>query len=147
MNCDLNNVPTLGMLGIVTHKVMNTARGMYQEFDLNKSQASILFTLHQRDAMSQKELASRLNVSAPSITSSIQKMEKENYLTRRPDDRDQRVMRLSLTEKGKSCIKGIWTVAEQMENLMFRGMNTEEVLLFRRLLLQIHDNLERSSTL
>ncbi|HIX63842.1 MAG TPA: MarR family transcriptional regulator [Candidatus Mediterraneibacter colneyensis] len=142
MYCDLNNLPTLGMMGIVLHKVMNRAKEMYQEFDLNKSQASILFTLHQRDSMSQKELASRLNVSAPSITSAIQKMEKEDYLTRRPDENDQRVMRLSLTEKGKSCIQSVWTVAENMEHLMFRGMNAEETLLFRRLLVQIHDNLK-----
>ena len=142
MYCDLNNLPTLGMMGIVLHKVMNRAKEMYQEFDLNKSQASILFTLHQRDSMSQKELPSRLNVSAPSITSAIQKMEKEDYLTRRPDENDQRVMRLSLTEKGKSCIQSVWTVAENMEHLMFRGMNAEETLLFRRLLVQIHDNLK-----
>lgn len=142
MYCDLNNLPTLGMMGIVLHKVMNRAKEMYQEFDLNKSQASILFTLHQRDSMSQKELASRLNVSAPSITSAIQKMEKEDYLTRRPDENDQRVMRLSLTEKGKSCIQSVWTVAENMEHLMFRGMNAEETLFFRRLLVQIHDNLK-----
>nr|WP_294491779.1 MarR family transcriptional regulator [uncultured Mediterraneibacter sp.] len=141
MRCDLNNLPTLGMMGIVMHKVMNRARGMYQEFDLNKSQASILFTLHQRDSMSQKELASRLNVTAPSITSAIQKMEKENYLTRRPDEKDQRVMRLSLTEKGKSCVRGVRTVAEEMENLMFQGMNAEEVLLLRRFMIQIYDNL------
>lgn len=142
MYCDLNNLPTLGMMGIVLHKVMNRAKEMYQEFDLNKSQASILFALHQRDSMSQKELASRLNVSAPSITSAIQKMEKEDYLTRRPDENDQRVMRLSLTEKGKSCIQSVWTVAENMEHLMFRGMNAEKTLLFRRLLVQIHDNLK-----
>ena len=142
MYCDLNNLPPPGMMGIVLHKVMNRAKEMYQEFDLNKSQASILFTLHQRDSMSQKELASRLNVSAPSITSAIQKMEKEDYLTRRPDENDQRVMRLSLTEKGKSCIQSVWTVAENMEHLMFRGMNAEETLLFRRLLVQIDDNLK-----
>ena len=89
-----------------------------------------------------KELAARLNVTPPSITSSIQKMERDGYLTRHPDPADQRVMRLTLTEKGKSCIKGVYTVAEQMEELMFRGMTREEILLFKRLLFQIRDNLD-----
>lgn len=144
MNCDLHEIPFLGLLGVVMHKVMHCAKGMYQEFDLNRSMAGILFTLNQRESLSQKELAKSLNVTAPSITSSIQKMERSGYITRRPDREDQRVMRLSLTEKGRSCIQGIKTVADQMEELMFRGMNTEEKLLFRRLMLQIYENLEQN---
>ncbi len=88
MQCDLETVPSLGLMGIVVHKIKNRAKEMYQEFDMNGSQASILFTLYQRDAMSQKDLAALLNVTPPSITSSIQKMEREGYLTRRPDEAD-----------------------------------------------------------
>ena len=57
MQSDLSNVPDLGLLGIVLHRVMKRAKSKYEEFDLNRSQASILFTLHQRSSMSQKELA------------------------------------------------------------------------------------------
>ena len=142
MNCETNDTPLMGIMGIVLHKMLNTAKGMYQEFDLNRSQAAILFTLHRRKSISQKELARELNMTAPSITSAIQKMEREKYITRETDKSDQRVMRLTLTEKGKSCIKGVYTVAEQMEELMFRGMTREEILLFKRLLFQIRDNLD-----
>ena len=143
MNHCRDEIPAIGMMGIVMHKMMNRAQEMYQEFDLNKSQAGVLFTLHRSDSMSQKELAARLNVTPPSITASIQKMERDGYLTRHPDPKDQRVMRLSLTEKGKSCIQGVWTVAQQMEVLMFCNMSGEEVALLKRLLLQISDNLDR----
>ena len=139
MNHCRDEIPAIGMMGIVMHKMMNRAQEMYQEFDLNKSQAGVLFTLHRSDSMSQKELAARLNVTPPSITASIQKMERDGYLTRHPDPKDQRVMRLSLTEKGKSCIQGVWTVAQ----LMFCNMTGEEVALLKRLLLQISDNLDR----
>ena len=140
MQCDLETVPSLGLMGIVVHKIKNRAKEMYQEFDMNGSQASILFTLYQRDAMSQKDLAALLNVTPPSITSSIQKMEREGYLTA-----DQRVMRLTLAEKGRSCIQNIRTVAAQMEELMFRGMREEETQMLRRMLLQIYENLEQDS--
>ena len=139
MNRCRDEIPAIGMMGIVMHKMMNRAQEMYQEFDLNKSQAGVLFTLHRSDSMSQKELAARLNVTPPSITASIQKMERDGYLTRHPDPKDQRVMRLSLTEKGKSCIQGVRTVAQ----LMFCNMTGEEVALLKRLLLQISDNLDR----
>lgn len=140
--CSVNDLPTLGLLGIVAHRSMNAARGMYREFDLNRSQASVLFVLHQKDTISQKELAEQLNVTAPSITSSIQKMEREGYITREQDRHDQRVMRLALTEKGRSCIQSVKNVADRMEKVLFEDMNPEERLLFRRLLKQMSDNLE-----
>lgn len=115
---------------------------MYREFDMNRSSAGVLFLLYQRKTMSQKALAEQLNVTAPSITSLIQKMEKTGYITRRPDDQDQRVMRLSLTEKGKSCIQSVKDVAERMEKIIFEGMSVEERLLFRRLMLQVNENLD-----
>ena len=142
MQCDLNDIPDLGLLGIVMHRVMNRAKSKYQEFDLNRSQASILFTLHRRSSMSQKELASSLNMTPPSITSAIQKMEREGYITRKPDEADQRIMRLALTEKGESCIQNVKQVAEEMSSLIFQGMSPEEIMLFRRLLMQINDNLQ-----
>ena len=142
MQCDLNDIPDLGLLDIVMHRVMNRAKSKYQEFDLNRSQASILFTLHRRSSMSQKELASSLNMTPPSITSAIQKMEREGYITRKPDEADQRIMRLALTEKGESCIQNVKQVAEEMSSLIFRGMSPEEIMLFRRLLMQINDNLQ-----
>lgn len=138
-----DEMPAIAMIGIVMHKMMHRAQEMYQEFDLNKSQACILFVLHRSDSMSQKELAGRLNVTPPSITASIQKMERDGYLTRHPDLKDQRVMRLSLTEKGRSCIEGVWKVAQQMEELMFCNMNREEIMLLKRLLFQISDNLDQ----
>lgn len=140
--CDMNNVPILGIIGMVAHRAMNTAKGMYQEFDLNRSQASVLFMLHQQDSMSQKELAAQLNITAPSITSLIQKMERTGYIIREPDQKDQRVMRLTLSEKGKSCIQAVKDVADRMERILFEGMTLEERLLFRRLMIQADQNLD-----
>ena len=50
MQYNLNDIPDLGLLGIVMHRVMNRAKSRYQEFDLNWSQASILFTLYKRSS-------------------------------------------------------------------------------------------------
>ena len=133
----------MGIMGIVLHKMLNTAKGMYQEFDLNRSQAAILFTLHRRKSISQKELAGELNMTAPSITSAIQKMEREKYITRETDKSDQRVMRLTLAERGKACIQSVKNVGERMDEIILGGMSLEEQLLFRRLMLQVKDNLEK----
>lgn len=76
-------MPTLGILGMTTHRIGKLAQIMYAEYDLNKSQSMILFQLHKSGRISQKELAQKLNVSAPSITSMIQKMEKSGYILKK----------------------------------------------------------------
>ena len=44
--CDINDAPVIGILGIVSHRAKVAAKDMYSVFDLNRSQASILLTLH-----------------------------------------------------------------------------------------------------
>lgn len=142
MQYDLNNIPNIALFGIVFHKIGQTAKGFLEEYDLNKTQANILFTLHNHVSFSQKELAKQLHVTAPSITSAIQKMEREGYIQRSTDENDQRIMRLGLTEKGEACIAHIKEVAVQMDELIFRGMSAEERMLLRRLMVQIFENLD-----
>ena len=50
-------MPTLGILGMTTHRIGKLAQIMYAEYDLNKSQSMILFQLHKSGRISQKELA------------------------------------------------------------------------------------------
>ena len=143
MYCETDDIPMMGIMGIALHKMINTAKGMYREFDLNRSQAAILFTLHRRKTMSQRELAEELDMTAPSITSAIQKMERGGYITRRPDQCDQRVMRLTLAERGQSCIQAVKDVGRRMDEIILGGMSLEEKLLFRRMMLQVKENLEK----
>ena len=76
MRCDLDKVPSVGLFGMVVHQGGLRAQKMFDKYGLNKSQAGILFMLHHEEAvsqkpLSQKELAKKLNVTAPSITCAI----------------------------------------------------------------------------
>ena len=142
MKGNINEAPLLGIMGGTMHRIGKQAKAMYSEYDLNMAQSKILFVLHREKSISQKELAKWLNVTPPSITSMIKKMEKEGYIARKVDEKDQRVMRLTLTEKGESVIDYVIRTSEELEKKVFKGMSAEEKMLFRRLLLQIMDNLE-----
>ena len=61
----------------------------------------VLFYLAREDGISQLELVKRTHLKAPTISVSLQKMESEGLVIRKPDDNDQRMIRLYLTEKGK----------------------------------------------
>ena len=141
MEFSFNDIPTIGVLTQVMHLSKYHMKQMFEQCDLKPSQAGVLFVLGRHGEMSQRKLAEKLNLTPPSITTAIQKMEKLDYVQRKPDPDDQRVMLLSLTEKGRTYLKGIFNVGCQMEEMMFRGMNMEEKLLMKRMLIQVRDNL------
>ena len=43
MHCDLEKIPSVGLFGMLVHLSGQRARKMFEKYDLNKSQASILF--------------------------------------------------------------------------------------------------------
>lgn len=141
VDIDHNHMKTLGILAQVTHLSSCHARQMFGKYNLKPGHAGILFVLNREGELSQKELSKKMNLTPPTITSAIQKMEKLGYIRRKPDERDQRVLRLCITEEGRACIESICKVGKQIEEMVFRGMSMEETLLLKRLLIQVRDNL------
>ena len=68
---------------------------------IHPAQASCLWVLSSNDGVSQTDLADLLRVSRPTITVMLQKMEAAGMVERRPDELDQRKIRIYLTEDGR----------------------------------------------
>lgn len=132
------------VLSQVAHLYRQQSMVFMEEYDLKPHQAGILMTLSKKGSLSQRELAQKLNVTPPSITVAIQKMEQEGFLTRRHDENDQRIIRLDITGKGQRCVDSLKGVFGQLENILFDGMSVEEKLLFRRLMIEMRGNLTRN---
>ena len=111
------------------------------ETGVHPGQVPLLFALSQGGPMSQKELGDALLVKPPTITVTIRRMERGGLVCRTRDAADQRVMRISLTEQGRRAAELMCQRIEGMEKLAFQNFSTEEILLFRRLLLQMRQNL------
>ena len=132
------------VLSQVAHLYRQQSMVFMEKYDLKPHQAGLLMTLSKKGSLSQRELAEKLRVTPPSITVAIQKMEQEGLLTRKHDEKDQRIIRLYLTEKGQSCVDAMKGVFGQLEEILFEGMSVEEKLLFRRLMIEMRGNLIRN---
>lgn len=64
---------------------------------IHPRQIPILAVLYKEDGYSQKELARQLGVKPPTVTVSIQRLEKSGLLIRKQDEKDQRVSRIYLS--------------------------------------------------
>ena len=114
------------------------------ELKLKPSQAAILFVLHCKGNMSQRELAEVIGITPPSMTVALRKMEDQGYVFREPDRNDQRIMRIHLAPKGIECVDGVKCVIKEMEELTLKGLSQEETLFMRRLLSEMKKNLLES---
>jgi MarR family transcriptional regulator for hemolysin len=62
----------------------------------------VLQALWAQDGLTPGEIAQRLHVTTPTIVKMATRMEASGLVTRRRDERDARLVRLHLTERGRS---------------------------------------------
>jgi DNA-binding MarR family transcriptional regulator len=96
----------------------------------HRGQGRILSLLKIKPEMSQKELASILDIRPQSLGELLGKLEKAGYITRTPSDADRRVMDIHLTEAGKTATKepgegegpgGMFECLDESERETFAG--------------------------
>ncbi|NLS05080.1 MarR family transcriptional regulator [Rhizobium sp. P32RR-XVIII] len=72
------------------------------DLDIKTPHLDILINLYRFEGISQQELARKLLVGRSNMSMLLPQMEKRGLIERRGDDKDKRVLRLYLTEEGRS---------------------------------------------
>lgn len=133
---------------MILHQLMHLSKyhavKQMEDMDLNPSQAGILCILNFEGRLSQKQLAEKIGITPPSMTVALRKLEEKGYVRREPDLKDQRVLRICLSETGDECIERLQHIMKEMEELLYRGFSPEERMLFRRLAVEMRKNLLES---
>ena len=142
MKCHKEDAPLLGLMGQSMRLIGKRAQELYAEYDLNRD--SVRHFICPSSGRFHVSEGTREAFECNAAVDHIDDQEDGagRYITRKADEQDQRVMRLTLAQKGKDCIDYVIKTAEKLEEIVFEGMTAEEKMLFRRLLLQILENLE-----
>ncbi len=94
--------------------------------DIQHSFRLIIMELARRDNVTQLDLVRATHLKAPTISVTLQKMEKEGLVSRRPDDYDLRVTRVTLTEKGRELDNQVLTRFREEEQHIEQCLTAEE---------------------
>ncbi len=78
------------------------------------------------------------------MTVALRKLEEQGYIRKEPDAKDQRIIRIELSRRGKECIEELEGVMKDMEEMLYQGITPEERMLLRRLILEMRENLLNS---
>ena len=118
------------------HALGDSGLGITQE------QFTLLGLLWRQDGLYQSELAERAFKDRHSVTRILAGLESKGLVERRPDERDARLARCHLTDKGRSLCGPLRKVHARHLKEAFRGMDAQEVAGLRAGLVKLRRNLE-----
>ncbi|MEU0968603.1 MarR family transcriptional regulator [Streptomyces sp. NPDC005917] len=100
-------------------------RGM-REYGLHLGQNHLLAALWEQDGRTPGEIAAAVHVTTPTVTKMATRMATAGLLTRRPDDRDSRLVRLWLTDAGRALQKPVEEERRRMEEAVTADLTEAE---------------------
>ena len=139
-------------IGIVWH-IIRLAKRVEQRFEfevhrpLGWSWAGfrVMFNAYILGEIEPSQLASVLRVSRPTVTSTIDKLERDGFLQRRPDPTNGRRVLVSMTDRGREAVRTAAPRQLSIERETVSGLTPAERVALRALLHGLHRALRRNS--
>ncbi|MBQ0932711.1 MarR family transcriptional regulator [Ideonella sp. 4Y16] len=95
---------------------------------------SILALVHTNDEVNQKQLGQALDVSAPNLAVTLDRMVERGWVRRERSERDRRAQLIRLTPEGQVLIRKALKVSHQMEVEPLKVLSAAEQALLKELL-------------
>ena len=108
----------------------------------NGAQGRILYVLWQEDGISIRSLSIKCGLAITSLTTMLERMEKQGLIRRVQSEADKRKTLLFLTERAYALKNEYDFVSKEMGNIYYKGFSDEEIILFDGYLDRIRKNLE-----
>lgn len=97
------------------------------QHDLTASQFKIMLALYHADkAVCQGDIEEKFNMTNPTVTGLVQKLEVKGLITRVPKAEDRRVKQLVLTPQALERKEEMLSIEQYLENLMTQKLSPEE---------------------
>lgn len=113
-----------------------------RDIGLTRAQWLVLTRLYRRPGASQTELAVMLEIDRASAGRMLDRMQKNGWIERRPDDSDRRINRLYLTDEARRAHKSMWTIAESTVDDALTPLSARERDQFARMAARVKGRLQ-----
>ena len=118
----------------LTRVAADQAMGRYA---VRVGQNLVLEVLWDDDGLTPGELAERLHLATPTVVKSATRMEAAGLLERRPHERDARLVRLWLTERGRAVRIDVERARDELELRVTAPLTADERVQLRSALAKI----------
>jgi DNA-binding MarR family transcriptional regulator len=114
----------------------------FSQHGVHNGQQYVLQCLWEEDGLTPGELARRLDLATPTVTRAAHRMEASGLLSRRPDERDGRLVRLFLTDRGRGLEQVIEEERERLTERALTSLDSAERAALVRALAIVRRNLD-----
>ncbi len=140
---DIQN--SLGTLIALASKSLERAAEyeIKNKLGLTSSQWKVILALNVFDSLSQKDLADKIYIDGSTLVPIIDRMEKNGLVERKPDPKDRRHNKISLTTKSESVVDSIVEIVLQLRKKLYQGISHEQEESMIVFLKKIIDNADK----
>ena len=121
------------------HKIRMSSH--FSDMEIFACQLPTLHYIAKNNNPTQRELADGFQVAPPTMTAMIKRLEKGGYIVRNPDENDARIMRVSLSEKGRKMEQKTKQAFKIIEKELLSGFDKNEKAQLLGYLQRIAENL------
>ncbi len=144
-NLQLLLAPSLGAAMGRAHRVWRDAiNDIAQQLNISESRWQVMVTLVKvGEGTSQQQVATALRIEMPSLTRTLNKLEKQGLVERRQSSTDKRSHELWLTEEGRQITQHLQNRIDAIFDTVMAGVSEAELKVFARVV----DNIEQNARL
>lgn len=103
-----------------------------------------MLALNAEDGQTPGQLATRLGVRPPTITKTINRLQAQGFLEKRPSETDARQAHIFMTETGRDAIRAIEKSVRKTEKQAMKGLDKKDLKQMTKLLQRIEANLSNT---
>jgi len=115
-------------------KVHRYYESSFSQYGITPAQFYVLSAVWENDGVKFKDLAKSLEMDGSTLTSILDRLERQDLLERRDDPEDRRSLMVFLTEKARESIAEITCLAEKLNQEIKERFSDEEYATFERVL-------------
>jgi DNA-binding MarR family transcriptional regulator len=113
-------------LGKALRKVTKAYREEIADFGLTHGQFFLIVAIMEEEGLLPSELADKTCQDRPTITGLLDRLERENWIERRPDPEDRRSLRIYLTSRASELKAPVLDLFQKTNRKLLRRFSPEE---------------------
>lgn len=132
----------------IIHQLINFAvkhrrimQNYLDETGVYHAQHRLLMEISCNPNVSQMDIAKSMDISAATVAVALKKLEKGGYINREVDEEDNRLNKITITDKGNRVVEQSKQIFDYTDQKVFEGFTEEEKYTLYALMQKLNENL------
>lgn len=123
-----------------TKKISEAFSRWVEEDGLTRIQWIAMYFIQSREGLSQRDLASLMNINDSSAMRLIDRLEREGWIRRERSPEDRRILNVYMTDRGSELMEKALPLGIEFNRLLVKDIEPEKVRIFLEVQQKMYEN-------